>query len=109
MATTDLSRRVEELETKMDTVWDQTNRHIAGCEKLGQAALEARERMEKNLSETRTRMEIIGSELTVKLDKIITRQNEQDGALKAGKALYLAFGVIAAGGAWIATHIMFIK
>ena len=109
MASTDLSRRVEELETKMDTVWDQTNRHIAICEQLGVAAQESRDRMERAQTDIRTRMEIIGSELTVKLDKLMTRMNEQDGAIKAGKALYAAIGVIVAGGAWIATHFTFIK
>ena len=105
----DLIRRMGDVEAKLDTTSETMIRHVAGCEKLGQAALEARDRMEKNLLETRTRMEVIGSELTVKLDRIMSRQNEQDGALKAGKALYAALGVIGALAIWITTHFTLIK
>ena len=109
MPSNEVTRRVDELETKMDTVWDQVTRHIAGCEKLGIAAAESRDRMERNLVETRTRMEIIGSELTVKLDKLLARMSEQDGAVKAGKFLYAVLGVIVAGIIWAATHLGIVK
>lgn len=105
----EIDRRLTDVEAKLDTAWDQINRHIAGCEKLGQSAAESRDRMERNLGETRTRMEIIGSELTVKLDRLLTRMSEQDGALKAGKALYAVLGVIGAGLMWAFTHATFFK
>ena len=105
----DESRRLSEMEAKLDTAWDSIQRHISGCEKLAIAAAEARERMERAQTETRTRIEVIGSELTVKLDKLLIRMSEQDGAFKAGKALYAALGIIGAGLVWAATHIGVIK
>lgn len=103
----EVERRLYELETKLDTAWDQINRHISGCEKLAIAAQEARDRMERAQTEIRTRVEIIGSELTVKLDKILTRQSQQDGAIKAGKALYAVLGLIGAALLWLISHIPF--
>ena len=105
----ELDRRLADVEAKLDIAWDSINKHIAGCEELGIAAKEARERMERAQIEARTRMEIIGSELTVKLDKIMARMSEADGAIKAGKALYAALGIIGAGLVWAVTHIGGIK
>lgn len=106
---TDVERRLGEMEAKLDGAWDQINRHIAGCEKLGIAAAESRLRLERDFTETRTRIEIIGSELTVKLDKLLVRMSEQDGAIKAGKALYAALGIIGAGLVWVITHAGMLK
>lgn len=95
---TEFYRRLDNLERKVDITSNSLISHLASCERLGQSA-----------TESRARVELAVAALSVKLDSLMTRQSEQNGAMKFSRWLWSAIVAIGAFIGWSAAHFAVIR